>query len=276
MSFRFVGTALTILSTSGASTLYFADGMPATAPHGATVVVPVTQAPAQAPTRTEAQAPDPQIKAVVTAKDVWRPRIWVGSGASLNPITGAPLTREEQESGWVDGPEVFAREIMRTVADPVTGAPKLVREPNPEVLVLKPGEKAPAWVRGSEVALAPGVEIEDAPPPVRMPAPTRTEAPVKTEAAARMESGYRIHLESYHDEHLVASAWTALQKANPTVLGALQPSTSVIEIPKKGKFVRLLAGGFETRQQAEKACAALKKAHRNQYCHPLAAGRETT
>ena len=254
MSFRFVGTALTILSTSGASSLYLAGGMPAV-PHGPTVVVPVTQAPSA----------DPQIKAVVTADAPWRPRIWVGNGAGTNPVTGAPLSREEQESGWVDAPDVFAREIVRTVADPITGAPKMVREPNPEVLVLQPGEKAPAWVRGTKVALAPGVEVAEAPP-----------APARTQAAARMDTGYRIHLESYHDGHLVAQAWSALQKANPAVLGALRPSTVAVDIPKKGKFVRLLAGSFESKDAAAKACAAIKKTHQHQYCHPLAPGHEAT
>ncbi len=313
MSFRFVGTALTILSTSGASTLYFVNGMPATAPHGATVVVPVTRA--ETP-------PDLRIKAVVSANDAWRPRIWVGTGATVNPVTGAPLSREEQESGWVDAPDVFAREIVRTVPDAATGAPKMVHEPNPEVMVLKPGEKAPAWVRGSQVAIAPGVEIDEPAPPLPAPASmaapapsearagsegaaraeahartaghartdphprtetharagagAKAEAGAKMEAGAKTETGYRIHLESYRDGHQIGPAWSALQKANPTVLGSLQPSLVTIEVPKKGKFLRLMAGSFESKEAAGKACAAIRKAHGNQYCRPLPPGRETT
>ena len=56
------------------------------------------------------------------------------------------------------------------------------------------------------------------------------------------------------------------------MLGTLQPSNVTIDIPKKGKFVRLLAGSFESRDAAEKACAALRKAHSGQYCHPVAPG----
>ena len=311
MSFRFVGTALTILSTTSASGLYFANGMPASAPHGATVVVPVVQAAATPAGERMAAAPgaDPQIKAVVGAKDVWRPRIWVGTGATINPLTGEPLSHDEQESGWVDGPAVFAREIVRVAADPVTGALKAVREPNPEVLVLKQGQKAPAWVRGTDVALAPGVEIEDAPPPpppaaapmamtalVSTPAPAKADAgkhhrtrtttahaataPAATTpaaaatATAAAEGGYLIHLESYHAEQATARAWAALQMANPAVLGSLKVSTAAVDIPNKGHFVRLLAGGFGNRTAAEKACAAIKKDHPNQYCHPVAPGRE--
>ncbi|MEI6557416.1 MAG: SPOR domain-containing protein [Rhodospirillaceae bacterium] len=262
MSFRFVGTALTILSTSTASGLYLASGSPATAPHAPTVVVPVVQA--------EAPPPAP-VKAVVRAGDVWRPRIWVGTGSTINPVTGEPLTHEEQETGWVDGPNTFAREIVRTVADPLSHAPKAVHEPNPEVMVLPPGKKAPAWANRSDVALAPGVMVEDPPPPPA-PAPPPPPAP----AAARTEAGYRIHLESYRDERMVAHAWAALQKANPAVLGSLDASTMTVTVPKKGKFVRLLAGAFGSKAEAEKACAALKKAHRAQYCHPQAPSRETS
>ncbi|MEI7610351.1 MAG: SPOR domain-containing protein [Rhodospirillaceae bacterium] len=311
MSFRFVGTALTILSTTSASGLYFANGMPASAPHGATVVVPVVQAAAPTAGERMVAAPgtDPQIKAVVGAKDVWRPRIWVGSGATVNPVTGEPLSHDEQESGWVDGPDVFAREVVRVAADPVTGALKAMREPNPEVLVLKPGQKAPAWVRGTDVALAPGVEIEDAPPPpppaaapMAMTAPAPAPAKADTAkhhrtrtttahaatahtaatpaaaatATAAAEGGYHIHLESYHAEQATPRAWAALQKANPAVLGSLKVSTAAVDVPNKGHFVRLLAGSFENRAAAEKACTAIKKDHPGQYCHPVAPGREAS
>ena len=269
MSFRFVGTALAILSTSTSSGYYLANGMPAGTPRGTTVVVPVSQAEAQARST---------IKAVVSADSAWRPRVWVGYGVWTNPMTGAPLTREEQESGWVDAPSVFAREIVHTVTDPTTGAQRLVREPNPEVLVLKHGEKAPAWVRGTKIALAPGIEIEAASPPpqARAPAQATANGRVQTAAQAKMDAGYRIHLESFHNDHMIGQAWTRLQKANPTVLGSLQPSTMTVNIPKKGKFVRLLAGSFENKEAAEKACVALKKSRHHQYCHPLAPGHEAT
>ncbi len=284
MSFRFAGTALTILSTSAASGLYFANGLPPSTHHGASVVVPISQP------RPESHL---QTKAVVSGGNIRVPRIWVGVGASVNPATGEPLTRDEQESGWVDAPNIFAREIVRTVADPLTGAPKMVREPNPEVMVLNPGEKAPAWVRGTDIVLGPGVEVEEAPPhliappppeptttvtppplPAAPPAHTRPRAHgnAPTKAPAKASTGYRIHLESYRDRHHIGSAWAALQKANPAVLGPLQSSTMAVEGPKKAKFVRLLAGPFENKKAAEVACATIKQEHSQQYCQPVRSG----
>ena len=337
MSFRFVGTAIAILSTSTA-TGYYAMSGPTGMPQGANMVVPVAHQTGQMGQMGQMPqmawndaAADPRIKAVVKAGDFWRPRIWVGAGATVNPITGAPLSRDEQESGWVDGPDVFAREVVRTVADPVTGVPTTVREPNPEVMVLGPGEKAPSWVRGRDIVLAPGIEVEEPPPPApaamsapppqaappapaaaaapqhhhrhkpaahpaAAPAPAMAAghpasamaaaapaaaapapasamaaappAPIKTAAAS---GGYRIHLESYHNAQLVGPGWSMLQKTNPTVLGTLHASTRAIDIPDKGKFIRLMAGPFANRQAADNACAALHKTHPQQYCHPVAA-----
>ena len=249
MSFRLVGTALSVLGAGGASGYYMQN---ASAPNA--VVVPVTRVAAASPVQLQAPLPVPAVMAAVAPAPVmvaaptappyritdgvyWQPRVWVGQQATHNPLTGWPLTREEKESGWVD-------------AVPVAAAPAVV------------------------VAAAP------VPPPMAM-APTYTVPagggipPGSASAGAAVSDGsYRIHLESYRNTHSVDAAWARLRNARPAVLGDLVPSTVTVTVPSKGTFVRLLAGPFSTREAAERACVTLRKVH--QYCHPVAPGHETT
>ncbi len=251
MSFRFVGTALSILGTSTASGYYLAGGAPAAMPHDPAAVVPVVQAVTPPPAKA-------------AAANSGQPRIWVGTGATTNPITGEPLTGAERESGWVLAPGTAAARdkpaprphTIETAQAPTAQAPAAdVKKPAPHVRT-----------RGIEVAHTPAAEIKK----------PHTPAPAAAQTAAAGAGAYRIHLDSYRDEHLVGQAWTDLQKAFPTVLGALQSSTVAVDVPGKGRFTRLFAGSFDSRQAAEKACEAIRKARHSQYCHPLPAGRETS
>ncbi len=267
MSFRFVGTALSILGTSTASGYYLAAQAPVGATQGPATVVPVIKA--------KAPPAHPQTAAIETGAK--RTRIWIGAGATTNPMTGEPLTHEEKEQGWVAAAIVSpvpAPPIAPAVSAPVPNPPPPPLPPTPVLDEVsappQPAEikKPQVKLRAIEIAQHPAVEPKKPPTPAPPPA-----APAKSVAPA---GAYRIHLDSYRDEHLVLQAWSELQKAFPTILGSLQSTTAQLEVPHKGRFTRLLAGSFESRQAAETACAAIKKARHTQYCHPLAIGHETS
>ena len=312
MSFRFVGTALSILGTSSASGYYLAGPMasPARPP---TVVVPVSQ-PAQAQRQAVRVGNDPaSVALAVLAPDVatgapparatatlpassasvsgyagggsfaqaaappaakqrrpyevadgsyWQPRIWVGVGAASNPLTGALLSHEEAESGWVDAPSALARNaaVAEAPAGPAA-RPVLAAAP-----VLP------------DAASGVSAGDSDEPPPHRVPAaPLHTDpvrerhvvaaAVIQPAPAPAGEGGYRIHLASYRDRTDTDQEWAKLRTGHPGALDSLSPSTTTVTLPGKGTFVRLLAGPFESRAEADRTCAELRRGH--QYCQPM-------
>jgi hypothetical protein len=266
MSFRFVGTALSILG-SGASGYYLTSAASNQPP---TVVVEVSKpaSPVAAPApvaATPTVVAGGQPYAVVAGRQpyavvdgaYWQPRVWVGPGAMFNPVTGQPLTRDESESGWVDGAHNMPYE--------------------PTILAAAPSEPMAAQPPAVMTAMA-------APPP-----PAASARPVHGGSAhggahhgkaasgaapAAATGDYRIHLESYRDRKPIPEGWKELQAGHPEVLGKLTSSTATVTIPKKGAFVRLLAGPFPNQAAAEHACEALKATH--QYCRPVAPGRESS
>ncbi|MEI8394693.1 MAG: SPOR domain-containing protein [Rhodospirillaceae bacterium] len=308
MSFRFLGTALSVLGT-GASGYYLATATPGG--HGPAVVVPVSRPdapasvsapiplravamsaesspqsappqsapPQSAPPQSMAAAPERPAYAVTNGV-YWTPRIWVGYGASHNPLTGAPLTREEAESGWVDGPPTMAHEIMdarlsappavRMVsAAPETGAPPRV-ESAPIVTPLKAGAHRGTKPVAAKVPQKLGQKAAQKPGHKE---PRKDKDAHKSEQA-KAGGGYRIHLESYRDRKMLETAWTQLRNARSAVLGSLTHSTASVNVKGKGTYLRLLAGPFATKAEAEQACAELRQSR--QYCQPVGPGRKAS
>ena len=158
MSFRLVGTALSVLGAGGASGYYMQN---ASAPNA--VVVPVTRVAAASPVQLQAPLPVPAVMAAVAPAPVmvaaptappyritdgvyWQPRVWVGQQATHNPLTGWPLTREEKESGWVDAVPVAAAPAVVVAAAPV-----------PPPMAMAPTYTVPAGGGYHPVRLRPGL-----------------------------------------------------------------------------------------------------------------------
>ncbi len=50
-----------------------------------------------------------------------------------------------------------------------------------------------------------------------------------------------------------------LQRENPDELGLLEPRIEQITVPERGKFLRLIGGGFSSEEKAAALCASLKQ-----------------
>jgi hypothetical protein len=55
------------------------------------------------------------------------------------------------------------------------------------------------------------------------------------------------------------SGWRQLQRENPDELGLLEPRVEGVSVAGKGDFLRLVGGGFASRDKAESLCGQLKE-----------------
>lgn len=76
---------------------------------------------------------------------------------------------------------------------------------------------------------------------------------IKTESVL-----FGVHLASYRQLEEARAGWRQLQRENPDELGLLEPRIEPISIEGKGDFLRLVGGGFSSREKAEALCAQLK------------------
>lgn len=75
---------------------------------------------------------------------------------------------------------------------------------------------------------------------------------------------YAVHLASYRIEENARRGWSQLSGKYPGVLGGLSPQVSIVDLPGEGRFVRLIAGPYESRLSAARACDEIKA--RGDYC----------
>lgn len=76
---------------------------------------------------------------------------------------------------------------------------------------------------------------------------------IKTESVL-----FGVHLASYRKMEEARDGWRQLQRQNPEELGLLEPRVERVEVKDKGRFLRLIGGGFSAREKAEALCAQLK------------------
>lgn len=70
---------------------------------------------------------------------------------------------------------------------------------------------------------------------------------------------FGVHLASYRHVEEARAGWRQLQRGNPEELGLLEPRVEAVTIDGKGEFLRLIGGGFASRDKAEALCAELKE-----------------
>ncbi len=76
---------------------------------------------------------------------------------------------------------------------------------------------------------------------------------IKTESVL-----YGVHLASYRKMEEARAGWRQLQRQNPDELGLLEPRVEDVTVKDKGKFLRLIGGGFSAKDKAEALCSQLK------------------
>lgn len=97
----------------------------------------------------------------------------------------------------------------------------------------------------------------EAPAAAPEPAPVQAAAPA---AAPASGGAWLVQIMALRDEAGAKSAWAALQKKHPSLLGNHALDVERADLGDKGVYYRVRAAGFETKSAAQSTCAGLKAA----------------
>ncbi|MBW7852398.1 MAG: SPOR domain-containing protein, partial [Rhodospirillales bacterium] len=99
-----------------------------------------------------------------------------------------------------------------------------------------------------------------APSPAAAPPPPAAVAaaasPVKA-AAPPPAGAFRAHLASFPARAAAEDEWKRVQKLAGDLVAGLAPTYEEVDVPGKGRFVRLYTGGFADKGQAKAFCDRL-------------------
>ncbi|MEL7485793.1 MAG: SPOR domain-containing protein [Pseudomonadota bacterium] len=161
------------------------------------------------------------------------------------------------ENGAARDAQEAAREAARAQAAAAAGA-----------------DRSPALKTAVVAAADADQALADAPPPVsdspRLVQPSFSdEQPVFENEAPngdiRLSSVlYGVHLASYRAVDEARAGWQELQRENPDELGLLEPRIERVSVPERGVFLRLIGGGFSSKDKAASLCQRLKQ--KQLYC----------
>ncbi|MEZ5891806.1 MAG: SPOR domain-containing protein [Parvularculaceae bacterium] len=161
--------------------------------------------------------------------------------------------------------EVLALQRER---DRQANADPVALPPAPEVLTEQPAPKSNAVVddAASPALAKTGVPVQQAPRLVQ-PAFASDETVFENEAEGDIATEsvlFGVHLASYRHEAEARAGWRQLQRDNPDELGLLEPRVEPVTVEGKGDFLRLVGGGFASREKADALCGQLKS--KGLYC----------
>ena len=151
---------------------------------------------------------------------------------------------------------------------PAVGGETALKE-GPEPSGAPAGEKRPSTAPPSPVVAAPNADVAQpgAPVPVDnsprlvQPSFASGEQTFENEAAnpeIKLTSVlWGVHLASYKQADDASAGWKKLQRENPDELGLLEPRIEKVTIEGKGEYLRLVGGGFSSREKAKALCDKL-------------------
>lgn len=146
-------------------------------------------------------------------------------------------------------------------AEPVRPAEKTAAAP------LKPETVVASADVDRALAESPAPPVDPAPRLVQPSFVSDQEAVFENEAADQIKTEsvlYGVHLASYRRLEDARAGWRKLQRENPDELGLLEPRIEEVTIEGRGKFLRLIGGGFSSRKKAQQLCELLKS--KGVYC----------
>ncbi len=130
-------------------------------------------------------------------------------------------------------------------------------------------DKTPSTAPAAPVVAAPRADIAlpgapvpvDVSPRLVQPSFASTEQIFENEAASpeiKLTSVlWGVHLASYRQADEASAGWKKLQRENPDELGLLEPRIEKVLIEGKGEYLRLVGGGFSSREKAKALCDTL-------------------
>lgn len=114
---------------------------------------------------------------------------------------------------------------------------------------------------GRALADAPAKPVQPSPRLVQPSFASGQETVFENEAKSALKTSsvlYGVHLASYRTDEDAKAGWRKLQRDNPDELGLLEPRVEAVTIEDRGDFIRLIGGGFSSRDKAEALCVTLK------------------
>jgi hypothetical protein len=145
---------------------------------------------------------------------------------------------------------------------PKPAAPK--PEPKPAAATQKPASTAPAdpvvAAANADAALPEAGAAVDAAPRLVQPTFSSAETTFENEAQGDIKVAsvlWGVHLASYRRAEEASAGWRKLQREYPDELGLLEPRIEKVSVADKGIFLRLVGGGFSSREKANALCASL-------------------
>jgi hypothetical protein len=136
-------------------------------------------------------------------------------------------------------------------------------------LELVAADKRPSTAPAAPVVAAPNADVSlpgapvpiDNSPRLVQPSFASTDQIFENEAASteiKLTSVlWGVHLASYRHPDDASAGWNKLQRDNPDELGLLEPRIEKISIEGKGEYLRLVGGGFSSREKAKALCDTL-------------------
>lgn len=104
-----------------------------------------------------------------------------------------------------------------------------------------------------------------------LPVATGGTRPATAQAAAQAAtSAAAAHLASYRSETNAERGWQVLERRFPTALAGLRPAYRTVDLPGKGRFIRLFATGLSGDTAAGQLCASVHAG--GAYCRVMSLG----
>lgn len=244
-------------------------------------VSPATERPEMQGMDEEERPRPPEPEIIYTPEDYesgGRSRLIVGAFIGLALLGGVIVAMSLNDGGGDVAP--IAPEIaavppatpQATAPAAPQAAPEPATEPAPaaEPEIAAGPEEMPAAEAETEAAAAAAAAPEtetaeaEAAPEALVPAPAAPTAapaaPAATAAAPASGGAFVVQLAAVREEAAAKSAYAALQKKHPALLGGHALDVERADLGDKGIFYRVRAAGFDSKAAATTTCGKLKSA----------------
>ena len=238
-------------------------------------VSPATERPEMQGMDEEERPRPPEPEIIYTPEDYetgGRTRLIVGAFIGLALLGGVIVAMSLNQGGDVAplAPEIAGvppapapETAPQAAAAPAAPVAEVPATEAPETEAAAPAAPAPAEeIERAEIEAAPEALVPAAPPaPVASePAPAAPAAIVPAAPAVASGGAFVVQLAAVREEAAAKSAYEALQKKHPALLGGHALDVERADLGERGIFYRVRAAGFTTRDAAIRTCTSLKSA----------------
>lgn len=180
-----------------------------------------------------------------------------------SPTAASPETTGSETAATVPGATVpDAAADLRASTAPETAEPAPAAEATVPAAPERTAKAEAPASNGAPASLAPAIESR-AVEPAPAKSPETAAAPAKPAAVAAVPASggaWLVQIMALRDEAGAKSAWAALQKKHPSLLGGHALDVERADLGDKGVYYRVRAAGFETKSAAQSTCSQLKAA----------------